>query len=35
MQVAVDKLWTPMGPRSLAPDEKDYAPHYEGFVLAT
>jgi predicted glycogen debranching enzyme len=23
-------LWTPMGPRSLAPGEKDYAPHYVG-----
>jgi glycogen debranching enzyme len=23
-------LWTPMGPRSLAPGEKDYAPHYTG-----
>jgi len=24
------ELWTPMGLRSLAPGEKDYAPHYEG-----
>jgi predicted glycogen debranching enzyme len=24
------ELWTPMGPRSLAPGEKDYAPHYQG-----
>jgi predicted glycogen debranching enzyme len=30
VQVAEDRLWTPMGPRSLAPDEKDYAPHYSG-----
>jgi predicted glycogen debranching enzyme len=30
MQVVVDQLWTPMGPRSLAPGEKDYAPHYNG-----
>jgi predicted glycogen debranching enzyme len=30
VQMVEDKLWTPMGPRSLAPGEKDYAPHYEG-----
>jgi len=24
------ELWTPMGLRSLAPGEKDYAPHYQG-----
>jgi len=30
MQVVTDQLWTPMGPRSLAPGEKDYAPHYSG-----
>jgi predicted glycogen debranching enzyme len=30
VQVAEDRLWTPMGPRSLAPGEKDYAPHYSG-----
>lgn len=24
------KLWTPMGPRSLAPGEPNYAPHYQG-----
>ncbi|MFN8653810.1 MAG: amylo-alpha-1,6-glucosidase [Gemmatimonadales bacterium] len=24
------RLWTPMGPRSLAPGEPGYAPHYEG-----
>jgi glycogen debranching enzyme len=24
------KLWTPMGPRSLAPDEPHYASRYEG-----
>lgn len=26
------RLWTPMGLRSLAPEEPDYAPHYEGGV---
>jgi predicted glycogen debranching enzyme len=30
VQVVEDRLWTPMGPRSLAPGEKDYAPHYHG-----
>ena len=30
VQVVEDRLWTPMGPRSLAPGEKDYAPHYSG-----
>jgi len=30
VQAAEDRLWTPMGPRSLAPGEKDYAPHYTG-----
>jgi predicted glycogen debranching enzyme len=30
VQLAQDQLWTPMGPRSLAPGEKDYAPHYLG-----
>jgi predicted glycogen debranching enzyme len=30
VQTVEDQLWTPMGPRSLAPDEKDYAAHYEG-----
>jgi predicted glycogen debranching enzyme len=30
VHVAVDQLWTPMGPRSLAPGEKDYAPYYQG-----
>jgi predicted glycogen debranching enzyme len=30
VQMVEDRLWTPMGPRSLAPDEKDYAPHYLG-----
>jgi predicted glycogen debranching enzyme len=30
MQVVEDQLWTPMGPRSLAPGEPDYAPRYEG-----
>jgi predicted glycogen debranching enzyme len=33
MQIAEEKLWTPMGPRSLAPGEKDYAPHYSGSLL--
>ncbi len=33
VQVVEDGLWTPMGPRSLAPGEKDYAPHYYGGVL--
>jgi predicted glycogen debranching enzyme len=28
-----EKLWTPMGLRSLAPDEPDYRPHYEGGVM--
>ncbi len=30
MQLAEEKLWTPMGPRSLAPGEPGYAPRYEG-----
>jgi predicted glycogen debranching enzyme len=30
VQLVHEKLWTPMGPRSLAPGEKDYAPHYGG-----
>ena len=30
VQVAQEQLWTPMGPRSLAPGEPDYAPHYSG-----
>jgi predicted glycogen debranching enzyme len=30
VQVVEEQLWTPMGPRSLAPGEKDYAPHYTG-----
>src|SRR5476651_1702089 len=33
VQVVEDRLWTPMGPRSLAPGEKDYAPHYNGTSL--
>ena len=33
MQVVEEQLWTPMGLRSLAPGEKDYAPHYEGTPL--
>ena len=32
VQVVVDRLWTPMGPRSLAPGETNYAPHYNGTV---
>jgi predicted glycogen debranching enzyme len=30
MQTVQDALWTPMGPRSLAPDEPGYAPFYQG-----
>jgi predicted glycogen debranching enzyme len=30
VQLAQERLWTPLGPRSLAPGEKDYAPHYQG-----
>ena len=30
VQVAQDQLWTPMGPRSLAPGEQDYTAHYCG-----
>jgi predicted glycogen debranching enzyme len=30
VQIVEGKLWTPMGLRSLAPDEPGYAPHYEG-----
>ena len=33
VQLVEDRLWTPMGPRSLAPGEKDYAPHYRGDPL--
>jgi predicted glycogen debranching enzyme len=33
VQLAEDRLWTPMGPRSLAPGEKDYAAHYRGDPL--
>jgi predicted glycogen debranching enzyme len=33
IQTVQDKLWTPMGPRSLAPDEPDFAPSYHGGVL--
>jgi glycogen debranching enzyme len=33
LQIVEEKLWTPMGPRSLAPGEKDYAPHYTGTQL--
>jgi predicted glycogen debranching enzyme len=34
LQVVRDKLWTPLGPRSLAPGEKNYAPSYTGDQLA-
>ena len=30
VQTVEGKLWTPMGLRSLSPDEPDYAPFYEG-----
>ena len=30
VQVAQEELWTPMGPRSLAPGEPNYAPRYSG-----
>lgn len=30
MQTVEEQLWTPMGPRSLAPGEPDFAPTYEG-----
>ena len=30
VKVVHDRLWTPMGPRSLAPGERDYAPYYQG-----
>jgi glycogen debranching enzyme len=30
METVQEQLWTPMGPRSLAPGEPDYAPNYEG-----
>ena len=30
MQTVQEQLWTPMGPRSLAPGEPDYAPNYAG-----
>jgi predicted glycogen debranching enzyme len=30
LQLVEDQLWTPLGLRSLAPGEKDYAPHYAG-----
>jgi len=32
VDLAFEKLWTPMGPRSLAPGEPGYCPHYEGGV---
>lgn len=30
VQLVQDRLWTPMGLRSLAPGEKGYVPHYQG-----
>ena len=33
LQIVRDRLWTPLGPRSLAPGEKDYAPYYRGDQL--
>ena len=33
VQVVEEKLWTPMGPRSLAPGEKNYAPSYGGGAM--
>ena len=30
LQIVRDRLWTPLGPRSLAPGEKNYAPCYSG-----
>ena len=30
MRTVQDQLWTPMGPRSLAPGEPGYAPVYQG-----
>ena len=30
VKIAEEQLWTPMGPRSLAPGEPGYAPHYIG-----
>jgi len=30
VQTVEDQLWTPLGPRSLAPGERDYVPHYQG-----
>jgi predicted glycogen debranching enzyme len=30
LQTVQDRLWTPMGPRSLAPGEPEYAPIYQG-----
>jgi glycogen debranching enzyme len=33
VDLAQEKLWTPMGPRTLAPGEKDYASYYRGDLL--
>jgi predicted glycogen debranching enzyme len=30
VRIVEEQLWTPMGPRSLAPSEKDYVPYYRG-----
>ena len=30
VQIVEKELWTPMGPRSLSPMEKDYVGHYQG-----
>ncbi|HEX5632615.1 MAG TPA: amylo-alpha-1,6-glucosidase, partial [Gemmatimonadales bacterium] len=30
VDLAERELWTPLGPRSLAPNHRDYAPHYRG-----
>jgi glycogen debranching enzyme len=34
VDVVEEKLWTPLGLRSLAPGEPDYTPRYEGGVLS-
>ena len=30
VRIVEERLWTPMGPRSLAPDDPDYIPTYQG-----
>jgi predicted glycogen debranching enzyme len=32
VQVVEEKLWTPLGPRSLSPDDPEYTAHYAGDV---